>query len=176
MPQRVAALSEHILGELEKRRMGAVAGDTIPVRVKQLRQRVMQELPGLGPGGDEDAADDGPSPAGAPTPAALAQAQRDLEDLHLVTQLFSYPGDYVAQEPSIERIAETLAKFEEDALGIEDSTAKTDRRVVVSFGPPVDVSAFVAEASGPARGTASALTALIEQRMQNQLDAIVRAR
>ena len=102
----------------------------------------------------------------------LAQAQRDLEDLHLVTQLFSYPGDYVARKPSVERIAETLAKFEEDALGVAEARAKTDRRAVVSFGPPLDVSAFMAEASGPARDRAGALTALIEQRIQEQLDAI----
>ncbi len=173
LPERIAALSEHILAELEQRRFGAVRDDTIPVRVKQLRQRVMQELPGLGPAGD-DAQDDEPPSADEPTPEALAQARRDLEDVHLVTQLFSYPGDYVAQRPTIERIAETLAKFEEDALGVEDATSKTDRRAIVSFGPPVDVSAFLAEASGPARSTASALTTLIEQRMQAQLDSIAR--
>ncbi|MHC4126810.1 MAG: lysophospholipid acyltransferase family protein [Planctomycetota bacterium] len=172
LPQRVASLSERILADLEERRLGAVAAGTIPVRVKQLRQRIMQELPGIGPAGGADAEDDGPPPAGAPTAEALAQARRDLDDLHLVTQLFSYPGDYVAQKPSIERIAETLAKFEEDALGVEDATAKTDRRVVVSFGPPVDVSAFVAEASGPAREVAGALTVLMEQRIQGQLDSI----
>ena len=124
------------------------------------------------PGGDGGTEAPGEAPPGEPTPETLPEAQRDLEDLHLVTQLFSYPGDYVAQEPSNERIAETLAKFEEDALGVEDATAKTDRRVVVSFGPPVDVSAFVAEASGPARETAGALTVLIEQRIQGQLDSI----
>ncbi|MHC4303384.1 MAG: lysophospholipid acyltransferase family protein [Planctomycetota bacterium] len=171
LPERIAALSEHILAEMEQRRLGTVRSDTIPVRVKQLRQGVMQELPGLGPAGD-DAQDEGPLPADEPTPEALTQARRDLEDVHLVTQLFSYPGDYVAQRPTVERIAETLAKFEEDALGVEDATSKTDRRAIVSFGPPVDVSAFLAEASGPARGKATALTTLIEQRIQAQLDSI----
>jgi len=175
LPQRIAALSEHILSELEGRRLGAVAGGTIPVRVKQLRQRIMEELPQLVPAVAGDPEGSASPPVAAPTPEALARARRDLDDLHLVTQLFSYPGDYVAQQPSIERIAETLAKFEEDALGVEDATAKTDRRAVVSLGPPVDVSAFVAEASGPAREAAGALTVLIEQRIQGQLETIARA-
>jgi 1-acyl-sn-glycerol-3-phosphate acyltransferase len=157
LPDRIAVLTEHILSEMEQRRLGGARDDTIPVRVKQLRQRVMQELPGLAPAGD-DAADDEPTPE-EPTPEARAQAHRDLEDVHLVTQLFSYPGDYVAQQPTVERIAETLAKFEEDALGVVDATSKTARRAVVSFGPPVDVSA---------------LTTLIEQRMQAQLDSVSR--
>jgi 1-acyl-sn-glycerol-3-phosphate acyltransferase len=173
LPQRVKALSEHILAQLERRRLGAVGSDTVPVRVKQLRQRIMQEIPGLGPAGaDDDAQAGGPPPGGERTPRALAQAERDLEDLHLVTQLFSYPGDYVAQKPSIERIAETLHKFEEDALGVEEAIAKTDRRAIVSFGLPIDVGAVAAETKGPARGAAGALTALIEQRIQDQLDSI----
>jgi len=41
----------------------------------------------------------------------------DLDDLFVVTQLFSYPGDYLRnQNPSIERIAETVDKLEEDVL------------------------------------------------------------
>jgi 1-acyl-sn-glycerol-3-phosphate acyltransferase len=170
LPQRIAVLTEHVLAGLEQRRLGTVGGDAIPVRVKQLRQRVMQDLPGPAPVGDDDAA--GAAAASAPAPEAVAQARRDLEDLHLVVQLFSYPGDYVAQKPTIERIAETLAKFEEDALGVVDATSKTDRRAVVSFGPPLDVNAFAAEAGGPARATTGALTALIEQRIQAQLDTV----
>ena len=42
--------------------------------------------------------------------------QEELDDLFLAVQLYSYPGDYVAEEPTIERMAETLDKFEEDVL------------------------------------------------------------
>ena len=44
-----------------------------------------------------------------------------MEDLFFVIQLYSYPGDYVAEKPSIERIAETLDKFEEDVLRVRVS-------------------------------------------------------
>ena len=47
----------------------------------------------------------------------LNQMHIDLDDLFMVIQLYSYPGDYVDANPSIERMAETLDKFEEDILG-----------------------------------------------------------
>ena len=54
-----------------------------------------------------------------------AKLRADLEDLFLVVQLYSYPGDYVAEKPSIERMAETLDKLEEDVL--ERFSAKVPR-------------------------------------------------
>jgi 1-acyl-sn-glycerol-3-phosphate acyltransferase len=172
LPERISALSEHVLSALERRRLGTVSNGTIPLRVKQIREAVMSDVPGFGPGeadGDEGRA---PYPPESLPPEVLGAARRDLEDLHLVTQLFSYPGDYVARRPSIERVAETMQKFEEDALGVKDATAKTARRAVVTFGPPIDVEAVVAEAQGPARQAASELTARIEQAVQRQLNAI----
>jgi hypothetical protein len=94
------------------------------------------------------------------------EADGDLEDLHLVTQLFSYPADYLAERPTLERLAETLDKFEEDVLGVAHATPRGTRRAVVSFGDPVEVSA---ERS---KGAATALTKLLEQRVQAMLDEI----
>ena len=54
--------------------------------------------------------------AGGTTPEAKSKLASDMDDLFFVIQLFSYPGDYVAERPTIERIAETLDKFEEDVL------------------------------------------------------------
>ncbi len=171
LPQRVTHLSEHVLCEMEQRRAGRVSTETVPVRVKQLRHRILQELPGYR-GGD----DDGPSPRSASDQEASSPSAsgltRDLEDLHLVTQLSSYPGDYVSEKPSIERIAETIDKFEEDALGIEEARPRADRRAVLEFGEPFDVGRFLAEADGSARNAAGPLTATIEQRLQLILDRI----
>ena len=49
------------------------------------------------------------------------EARRDLEDLFLVIQIFSYPGDYVRLNPTVERVAETLMKCEEDILGVDQA-------------------------------------------------------
>src|SRR3712207_8394705 len=37
--------------------------------------------------------------------------------LPILVQLYSYPGDYLAERPTIERLAETVDKLEEDGLG-----------------------------------------------------------
>lgn len=157
LPQRIADLTERILGGMERRRGGGEGIGSIPERVKQLRQRVFEVLGAADP------------PA---APAEVQAAQRDLEDLHLVTQLFSYPGDYVAQQPTVERIAETLDKFEEDALGALNAGARAPRRAVAAFGTPIPVDPD-GTGGGRARDEAARLTARIEQELQRQLDEIL---
>jgi len=156
LPDRIQRLSEHVLSELEKRRLDRVSREPVPVRVNRIRARIMKELAG----------DDQPEPA----PEALEALDRDLGDLHLVTQLFSYPGDYVAGQPSLERVTETLDKFEEDALGAVDAGARAPRRAIVSFGPSIDVTEHIGGEKGPARPAAGPLTAILQQRLQEQLD------
>ena len=55
-------------------------------------------------------------------------------------QLFSYPGDYITSKPSVERMAETIEKFEEDVYG-EYCKPKGRRRATVTIGQPIDVKA-----------------------------------
>lgn len=167
LPQRISRLSESILAEMERRRAGSVSKEPIPVRVKQVRARLIQLLSGDDEGAEGD----------EPTPAALSQAEtaaieRDLEDLHLVTQLFSYPGDYVTEKPSIERIAETLDKLEEDALGVAIAPPRGDRRAVMSFGKPVDITGCLGDGKGSVRKFAGPVTAKIESAIQGELNQL----
>ena len=60
--------------------------------------------------------------------------------MFLVVQLYSYPGDYVAESPTIERVAETLDKFEEDVLNRFSATVRGSRRSRVAFGEPILVT------------------------------------
>ncbi len=149
LPKRLSVLSEHILAGMEKRRLGKSGRGTVPERVKTLRQEILKELPEvtLDHGGQVD--------------------EDDLDALHLVTQLFSYPGDYLGHEPSIERIAETIDKLEEDALGAVDAGARMPRRAVVSFGEPIDLEEAAGGASG--RSATTPITTRIEQTLQTQL-------
>lgn len=147
--KRLAALTEHILTAMERRRLGSGGKGTIPERVKTLRQDILEQLP-----------QDAVQPVG----------ERDLDDLHLVTQLFSYPGDYLERDPSIERIAETIDKLEEDALGAVDCGARVPRRAVVSFAAPLDLPQQTDRRAG--RSAAAPVTAQIEQALQDQLDSI----
>ena len=77
----------------------------------------------------------------------------------------SYPGNYVADEPSIERMAETLDKFEEDVLGYATARIRGARRATVTFGEPIPIE--------PRKGkkeAAAALTRMMEERVQALLD------
>ena len=89
----------------------------------------------------------------------------DLDDLFLVVQAYSYPGNYVSEQPSVERIAETLDKFEEDVLGVTTATIRGTRRVTVTFGEPIAV-----EPRGPNKMTTAALTEILETRVQEMLN------
>jgi hypothetical protein len=148
LKERTVQLVEFILEHIEARYSLDHPGATIPERVKALRRRAISEF--------EQLADDDP---------ARIQFQDDLDDLFLVVQAFSYPGDYVSERPSIERIAETLDKFEEDVLGAETATIHATRRATVTFGEPIPV---VAERGKKA--SAGQLTELLEERVQGLLD------
>jgi 1-acyl-sn-glycerol-3-phosphate acyltransferase len=148
VPQRIRTLVEAILAPIEERR-GADPGDsTVPERVKTMRQRTIAHMQELAEESEE-----------------RRTCERDLEDLFLVVQLFSYPGDYVAERPTVERIAETLDKFEEDVLGLKTATVRGARAATVTFGEPIPV-----EAGRGKRSAASDLTHALEARVQALLD------
>ncbi len=152
LPERVDALAKHILRRLEQKYELDPSDSTIPERVKELRRRTLAALEDLEP------------------PEIIAGPQRkqfddDLDDLFLVVQLFSYPGDYVSERPTIERLAETLDKLEEDALSRFAATPRAARKATVYLGDPIPVEGT------RNREAAAKLTDLLEQRVQEMLDA-----
>jgi 1-acyl-sn-glycerol-3-phosphate acyltransferase len=130
LPMRLARLTKEILKRIETEHLGkANATDPVPLRVKLLRQHLLAELC--------------EPPSHQPHPNLLAEGEgvrAALDDVHLVLQLFSYPGDYIASKPSAERMAETIEKFEEDVYG-EYCRPKGRRRATVMIGEPIDVRA-----------------------------------
>lgn len=74
-------------------------------------------------------------------------------------------SDYVAERPSIERLAETLDKFEEDVLGKYAPTVRAARKVTAYLGEPVAV-----EAGRKRKEAARELTDRLEGRVQKMLD------
>jgi 1-acyl-sn-glycerol-3-phosphate acyltransferase len=150
LPERTDALARHILSEIEARYGVDGRSESTPERVKTLRGLALKKLSDL-PAGD----------------AARRPFEHDLDDLFLVVQLFSYPGDYVAERPTIERMAETLDKFEEDVLGVFSASIRGRRRAVVSFGEPIPV-----EGQRKDKGEIPNLTRALESAVQSQLDRI----
>ncbi len=128
---RIDRLADHILRQLEDRyelKSPDTANGldrTTPERVKEIRAACIGKIEAIE---DGDAANDDNQ--------VREQIARDLDDVFLVVQLFSYPGDYLHEDAPIERIAETLDKFEEDVLGHRTASIRAKRRAVVSFGNP----------------------------------------
>jgi hypothetical protein len=93
-----------------------------------------------------------------------------MNDLFLAIQLYSYPGDYLADSPSLERVAETVDKLEEDILLRDAPTVRGQRRVVVWFGEPIRVAA------DPGRDPQAAqqLTDRLQREVQQMLDGLCR--
>src|SRR5436190_176986 len=141
LPTRLHRLIEHLLVEHEMRQFKKTSTDqSVPLRVKTLRRSLLELMC------DEKAGDDD-----------RRKAKDALDDLHLVLQLYSYPGDYVSTKPSVERMGETVEKFEEDVLGI--TSPKGKRRAKVTFGEPLDVKRHTA---ARARKAAEELTGRLE--------------
>jgi 1-acyl-sn-glycerol-3-phosphate acyltransferase len=151
--ERALTLIDAILSEMEKRHALPARGGTAPERVKALRQCVIKKI-------EDVAASNGQA----------VQLKQDMEDLFFVMQLYSYPGNYLYEGCSIERIAETLDRLEEDILGRNLPTLRGRRRVVVRFGEPIEV------ATGEGKRPSSAqLTQTLQTAVQGVIEDINRS-
>ncbi|MBI85241.1 MAG: glycerol acyltransferase [Planctomycetaceae bacterium] len=119
--QRTTQLMEHILNRLEaEHSLDAIAAPT-PVRVQRLRRLLTANM-----GCTQNA-------------ESTTRRVRQLEDLFFVIQLFSYPDNYLGKHPTIERLAETMDKLEEDILTKPLPSIRGRRRAVIQFGEPIRV-------------------------------------
>jgi 1-acyl-sn-glycerol-3-phosphate acyltransferase len=149
LPTRVSRLLESLLGEHEKRYLERCpSAKTTPLRIKALRRHL------LGIWTDETADE----------PQRKA-ARAALDDVHLVLQLYSYPGNYISQRPTVERMAETIEKFEEDIDGL--AHPKGRRRAKVLLGEPIDLSKV------PREGRPRNVAAQVTDRLEEAIEALL---
>lgn len=149
---RVAHLRHTLLSRIEQQRLGRIGFGELPERMNAVRRHCVDILK------KPDA-----------VPGDVAACRESLDDLFLVVQLFSYPGDYIRENPTVERIAETLMKFEEDLTGQPHVSPLGDRRLTVRIGEPIDVREFTVEKS---RESVSACTQKLQLHLQQALDQI----
>lgn len=147
LTDRIQALRKLILEQVESRHELSEDGKSVPERVKAARRTVIEKL------GDADVSD-----------TTKKSLECDLEDLFLVVQSFSYPGDYVVAKPTIERMAETIDKFEEDVLRKVTASIRAKRKVSVKFGKPIEVSGDRRD-----KGQTARLSGQVEQCVQEML-------
>ena len=152
---RVVQLTDEVLQGIETRHGVSANGGSPPERVKALRQKVIQQLER-----EED-----PLPVNSDE---FRQLSADMADLFVATQLYSYRGDYLADNPTMERLAETLDKFEEDILERDLPTVRGPRCVKIRFGDAIPIAA--GERRG--RGAVADLTEELHAAVQLQIDTI----
>jgi hypothetical protein len=147
LPARLARLTNHVLAQQESRHFGRTnADEPAPVRVKLLRQHLMEKL------WDEKC-----------DPAEAPRLKQSLAEVHRALQLYSYPGDYISTQPSVERMAETIEKYEEDVYGTF-ARPKGKRGAHITVGEPLNVRQHAA--AGKLRAVAAAITGELETRLR----------
>jgi hypothetical protein len=150
LPTRIVRLTETLLKRLESEHLKKTpSAETVPLRVKALRRHLLVAW------ADEKA-----------DPVTRQQARAALDDVQLVLQLYSYPGDYLSEKPSVERMAETVEKFEEDIYGA--ARPKGRRRARVLLAEPIDLKQVAAER---ARSAAHDVTVRLEEAIQQLMRA-----
>ena len=123
LPERLAALIDRILGPLEDAWVApsrASKTRSVSERVKELRKALVPEMV-----------------EGALAPEETLRRERALEQIHLAQQLSLYPPDYVRSRPTIERILETVEKFEANIT--DEPPANGPLRAIVEVGTPIEV-------------------------------------
>ena len=152
LPERLDQFRELLIASVEERRFGQVRAGTHPERVRRARGKIRTVI--LAPE--------------RPAPDVLDECYRDLDRLYLAVQLYSYPGQYLRERPSVDRIAETVIKFEEDVFGKTGIEGR--RRANVTFCEPVDVCARLEDYAVDAAGVTREVTAQVEQTIRAVLE------
>ena len=119
--QRLQRLIDRLLCPLEQQWLGAgQSGPTVP-RVKTLRMQIMPEMVRGELSGEQRAA-----------------RWKQLADMYLAQQVSCYPHDYLQTRPSVDRLLETVERFEEDLT--DKVRVHGPMKVILQVAEPIEVS------------------------------------
>ena len=119
--ERQTTLVNRLLGPLEQEWLGKQQDDGIAIRIKNLRMKIFPEM----------------------TRNKLSDDERkrrwvQLEDTYLAQQVDCYPENYIMGHQSVDRILETVEKFEEDFT--DKCTVHGHLKAIVDICEPIEVS------------------------------------
>lgn len=161
LPERLARLAEFVLNDVRSAHELNSRGNDFTEQIRNIRTFLIREMETL------DSEDEGELSA-RDVMTRRALLQRHMDDMFFVTQLTSYRGNYTSENPTVERIAETIDKFEEDVFELHYPTPRGERKAVVQIGEVIDLS--------KESFTTAALTAYAEQQVQRLMDDVNRQR
>ncbi len=148
LKQRQNNLVNHLLCPLEQEWLGKSSDAGIAIRIKNLRVKIFPDLS-----------------LNKLSPTERKRRWRQLEDTYLAQQIDCYPEQYLAENPSVDRILETVEKFEEDL---------TDRcRIHKPMRVIIDVDEAIEVSPQRVRGAkTNPLTEKIESRLEAKLEEL----
>lgn len=119
--ERQTKMVNHLLDPLEQEWLGGSQQGGVAQRIKGLRMQIFpdmsrNELP----------------------PEETERRWRQLEDTYLAQQIDCYPGNYLRQYTSVDRILETVEKFEEDLT--DAARIHGELKVIIDVGEAIEVS------------------------------------
>jgi 1-acyl-sn-glycerol-3-phosphate acyltransferase len=121
IPDRLQGLIDRLLVPLETEWVKGRREKEIVGRVKLLRMAIVPEMI-----------------SGGLSETELQRRWRHLADMYLAQQLSCYPPDYLAADPTPERVLETVERFEEDMT--DKARPHPPMRAIVEVGAAIDVS------------------------------------
>ncbi len=148
MGQRLQGLVNRLLDPLEKEWLGRQQEGGVVPRIKALRMKLLPEM----------------------IEGKISQAERkrrwkQFADLYLAQQVSCYPPDYLAERSSVDRLLETVERFEEDLT--DKARVHGHLKVVMQIGEAIEVSP-----RRDRKAESDPLMTRIEQELQSMLDQL----
>lgn len=121
LAERLERLIDHLLHPLETEWLGRPKSGGVVSRVRNLRVKILPDL----------------------VQGKLPSEERDrrwhhLEHLYLAQQLSCYPPDYLETYPSVDRVLETIERFEEDLT--DKCHVHGKLKVILQVAPAIEIS------------------------------------
>lgn len=150
LANRLKALINHLLSPLEREWLGGVGdGPAIP-RIKALRMKIMPDMI-----------------RGDLSPEERSRRWKQLERIYVAQQVASYPPDYIKSLASVDRLLETVERFEEDLT--DQVRVMGPLKCVIEVGHPIEVAT---KRTRTPEG--DPLMIRLAQEMQEMLDGLAR--
>lgn len=148
LEERLSGLIDRLLIRLEEFWIGEAQHGPVVPRVKALRTKILPEMI-----------------AGHLSEEERKRRWDQLADIYLSQQVASYPPDYLQDNPSVDRMLETVERYEEDLT--DKVTPHPDLHAIIEVGEPIEVS------TKRTRGVESdPLIVEVEQTLQAMLDRL----
>jgi 1-acyl-sn-glycerol-3-phosphate acyltransferase len=119
--ERLQGLIDRLLQPLEIEWLGKPQQGAVVPRVKALRMKILPEMVQQRISEDE-----------------RQRRWTQLADIYLAQQVSSYPPDYLVERPSIDRLLETIERFEEDLT--DQVRLHGTFKVIIQVGEAIEVS------------------------------------